>query len=634
MKADLQDDRLSLDSLKIYLATALLHVGPVRAGQIVERYGQATIQTLRDEPGTVANEIPGITLERAQEFASQLRATSNQLKTLEKFRTVLAPVRALKLIRTCPEYVLRMAESNPWLLQPYGLTFTECARLAVQFRVPLSGMTATQEATRHTLKQEAQDGHTVTDFLSVKHGAEDALRVALPAFEEALTVMQDTGLIGRGGNPRHVGLKRLLEAERYISDRLWTILRTPGVLHNDPTAAHPAGLTDGLTDGQCTALRQAWGAKVFVLGGAAGTGKTYLLRRYLQMMQKHTTSVKIVTPTGKAAQVASKATGLPVQTIHRALGIGPNAEWMIGETTYLDADLVICDEASMVDVELFAQLLAAVPDPSYLLIVGDPYQLPSVGPGTVLRDLLHTPWMPKYVLDEIVRQTAGLLLTNSQHVRRGELLTHPTHWRGKRDWEFESIDDPEQIQEWIVRHYVPHQTMVLTARREDSPIAVRELNAALQEEYNPDGARIAGTPFRVGDPVIQCTNNYELEIFNGDIGEILGTWKDDHDLPCVSIQFESKSNPLKGYVTDFSLQLARALTVHKAQGSEYPEVIVPVHQSQDPVTSRSWLYTALTRARERCVTVGAGSYIAKMIGNNVPLARRTSLLQHLANCEG
>jgi len=383
--------------------------------------------------------------------------------------------------------------------------------------------------------------------------------------------------------------------------------------------------------------------KVLVITGGPGTGKTTILRCIIQILEKKGVRIHLASPTGRAAKRMSEAAGREAATIHRLL------EWSPGQAGFqrnaqkpLETDLVIVDEASMIDLPLMNSLLRAMPLTATLILVGDVDQLPSVGPGTVLKDILDSEQVPAVRLTEIFRQAEQSRIVRSAHrVNHGEFpdLSRPAAGE-ESDFHFLREEETEQLQQLILDlaarrlparfRLDPMEDIQVLTPMNRGVVGAVQLNAALQAALNPGGAGVAevmrgGRVFRAGDRVMQIRNNYDKEVFNGDIGRIA---RIDLEEQVAVVTVDGRP-----VTYDFSeldeLVLAYAATVHKSQGSEYPVVILPIHTTHYPMLQRNLLYTAITRARRLLVLAGTTRALAIAVRNDTILRRCSHLAERL-----
>jgi exodeoxyribonuclease V alpha subunit len=374
---------------------------------------------------------------------------------------------------------------------------------------------------------------------------------------------------------------------------------------------------------QAEAISKCFSVPALLLTGGPGTGKTTAIAGILAIADARGWRTMLCAPTGRAAKRLSELSGHEARTIHRLLEFDP-ATWsfMRDDDNPIEADLVIVDEMSMVDIELMAALIRAVPLSAHLVLVGDPDQLPSVGPGNVLRDLLDSGCLESVALRQVFRQDeTGSIVTNAHRVRNGEMPVF------RRETVFIEAGSPESIVEHVREHARMQDSQVIAPMHNTLP-GVRNLNAVLQRDLNGSGKVIfnkGDTVWRKGDKVMQTRNNYDKDVFNGDIGTILdGTTEDaeltiDFDGRTVRYSFDDMEDVVHAY----------AITVHKSQGSEYECVIMPLSLQHRIMLQRNLLYTAMTRARCKLVFIGQKQALALAVNNNRTAARRSYLCRRL-----
>jgi exodeoxyribonuclease V alpha subunit len=388
-----------------------------------------------------------------------------------------------------------------------------------------------------------------------------------------------------------------------------------------------------LSPGQRKAVESTLVHKAVVITGGPGTGKTTVLRGILQILSRLNLRIALAAPTGRAAKRMQEATGWEAKTIHRLL------EWQgsgfaRNEDRPLDCDLVVVDELSMVDTLLAYQLLRAVPDSAHLVLVGDADQLPSIGAGSVLRDLIASQVVPTITLTDIFRQSGGSsIVANAHRINHGEMPV----FEDAADSYFIEQGDAARVAEIVVElvgSRIPrrfeldprHEIQVLSPMHRGEA-GVANLNRRLQEVLNPGGASLgmSGTEMRVGDKVMQMRNNYELEVFNGDIGRIVSF---DDDTEHLRVRFDDRVVEYP-YASMRDLGVAYAITIHKSQGSEYPVVVIPVLTQHYIMLQRNLLYTAVTRASQMAILVGSERAVEIAVRNRGAQHRHTRLDRRL-----
>jgi exodeoxyribonuclease V alpha subunit len=395
-----------------------------------------------------------------------------------------------------------------------------------------------------------------------------------------------------------------------------------------------------LDDDQIQAARQALAQKAFVITGGPGTGKTTLLMSLLAILRHANVSFALAAPTGRAAKRMSETAGEDAATIHRLLEFNPReGRFQRTEDNPLEVDVVIVDEASMIDLPLMDHLLRAIDPHSHLILVGDVDQLPSVGPGSVLKDLIDSKVVPVAVLTRIFRQERqSSIVVNAHRILRGQSLEF-IDARERRDFDFIARESEEEVLEVIkelVRDRVPRmlqlcpgdeaQAVQVLTPMHRGLLGTMQLNRELQQLLNPAGEALQrnGSLFRVRDKVMQLRNNYDKGIFNGDLGRIVSIDKDEEK---ICVDFDDKMVEYEADEWD-EISLAYATSIHKSQGSEYPAVILPLHTSHYVMLYRSLLYTAVTRGKKLVIVVGSRRALAMAI-RNVRLERRNTGLKEM-----
>ncbi len=383
--------------------------------------------------------------------------------------------------------------------------------------------------------------------------------------------------------------------------------------------------------------------RMSIVTGGAGTGKSTVVREIIDAHAQTSYRISLAAPSGKAAKRLSEVTDREATTIHRLLGptkVGNRFTFKFDEQNLRAADLIVIDETSMVDISLMASLLCAISPDTQLVMIGDHYQLPPVGPGSPFRDLLSSTQVPFKELNIIKRQKDGLIVQNAHRIKNGEDIIVPDHNAG--DFIFMGREDEDDILMKIADFYSSdllkalkvdplRDVQVISPLREKTLLSCKSINAALQKALNPNDP-VEDYPFKVGDKVIQTRNDYDHNIVNGDMGYVAAINKVDK---FISVDFESPDRhvilPIKGH----DLDLAYAITVHKSQGSEWPVVILPIHRNfGNRLPQRNLLYTAVTRAKRLLVIIGHRDEITKIVRRNEQGRRYTHLTERLNAKEG
>jgi len=533
----------------------------------------------------------------------------------------------------------------------YGIGFLTADRIAEKLGVSKDSSMRAEAGILYVLSQLAEDGHVYYPYeplikkcLEILQVDREILVMAFGAIAaEKKIVIEDLneepGIFVE--NNKAVYLAGLHLCETSIAARLRTLMKTAKSMKTpDPAWAVEwvkKRLAIDLAEKQVEALTRALKDKVMIITGGPGTGKTTLISAILQIAARTSTKVLLAAPTGRAAKRMSEATGHEAKTIHRMLEYSmQRAGFQKNEMNPLECDLLVVDEASMIDTLLMHHLLKAVPSPTTLILVGDVHQLPSVGAGSVFSDIIESNVAPVVELNEIFRQARESRIIVSAHRINQVML--PSLDDGTGDFFFIEREDPEEVLKVIVelaRDRIPRRfgfdplndVQVLTPMNRGI-VGTANLNLELQKILNPREAEVSrgGKNLKVGDKVMQIRNNYDKDVFNGDIGRIVKIDREDQE---VVVSFDGRP-----VVYDFSdleeIVLAYAVSVHKSQGSEYPAVIIPVLTQHYVLLQRNLIYTAVTRGKKLVVLVGTKKALAIAVKNNRTQKRFTGLRRRLA----
>ena len=641
-----------------YLSSgAVKGIGAATARRMVEEFGEETLTVLEEHPERLT-QIKGVTRKKALAMGENFRLQMGMRRLLEFLGEHEVPLQlAMPLYRKYGDRALEIIRGNPYLLVDgeLGVEFSTADKLALSMGMEGDDPQRIEAGLLFELAHNLDNGHTflprrkllpATAQLIELEGETEALEDALEALLERGEVIQETV-----ANEEAVYLHDLCEAEQYVAFRLAEMARGEQV--------PPHGL-DGLIDRiqaeqgivyapqQRQAVELAAASQVMLLTGGPGTGKTTSLRGVLALFDQLGLETALAAPTGRAAKRLGELCGMEAATIHRLLETqyDPRSGRLVfarDEDDPLRADAVIVDETSMVDITLMYGLLRALRPECRLILVGDPDQLPSVGPGNLFSDLIRSGVVPMVRLTEIFRQAAeSAIIRNAHGVNRGEL---PDLRDNKHDFFFLRRKDPARAAETIVElvqtrlpnnmGIPPEQIQVLSPTRK-RVTGTAALNRAIQEAVNPPAPdrperRFGEYVFRQGDRVMQVRNNYDviwkdglttgMGVFNGDIGQIVEV---DNRSELITVDFEGR---LVEYTPDMlgELEPAYAITVHKAQGSEYRAVILSVSDGAPVLLTRGVLYTAITRARELLILVGDEDVVARMTANDRQQRRYSGL---------
>ncbi len=636
----------SAEGIRRYLASGLIHgIGPVLANRIVDKFGADTIDVLDHHSGRL-REIPKVGPKKIESIVKGWREGKGTREVMIFTQTYgISASKASKIYRKYGPDSVAIIKRDPYRLcrDIWGIGFLTADRIALAVGLPKDSPLRARAAIVHTLRTEADEsGHCWTSEPDLLLHAQELVGISVEVLAEALKAEIDEGRVVKEEDRLY--LRDLWAAERRVAAKLKDMLSTsPSFASIDPDKAvawweKKAGFT--LAPAQLRAVRKSISSKVSIVTGGPGVGKTTIIRALVEIFAArtgaHKINVQLGAPTGRAAKRMTESTGAPAQTLHRLLKYNPQTnEFTFNEEKPLPGDVFIFDETSMVDIRLMADLVAALPRQATLILVGDTDQLPSVGPGNVLHDLIRSGAIPTSQLTEIFRQdNSGLIVRNAHHVNAGE----PFETRsGASDFYFIPQDDPAKALDYaldfmvtrIPRHFhmEPLQDVqVLTPMRRNL-LGSENLNAAIQQRLNGTGPSIqrGGMCFRVGDRVMQLRNNYDKDVFNGDVGFVQGVQTADRSLVVL---FDGK--PVEYRAGDLDeLTLAYATTIHKSQGSEYPAVIVLLHRQHFMMLQRNLLYTAITRGRKLVLVIGAAWAVKQAIETNTVRERRTTLAERV-----
>jgi exodeoxyribonuclease V alpha subunit len=646
----------TITGIQKYLGSGMIKgIGPVFAKRLVEAFGEATLQIIETSPTRLA-EVEGIGPKR-QERITTAWAEQREIREVMLFLQGhgVSPAYAVKIFKTYGQAAIATVRANPYRLAQdiRGIGFKAADKIARELGIPADSPLRAAAGILHTLNALTDEGHVYAPEDELLRVAEERLEVPAALLLEALASLgaDDAVVVESHTAGRMVYLKALHVSETQLARRIADLLRAPravpaiDVAQALPWVEKKTGLA--LTEEQRQAFRLAFREKLLIITGGPGTGKTTILKAVIRLLEAQQLRMHLASPTGRAAKRLAEVTGHEASTLHRLLEWNPReGGFQRNARNPLETDVVVVDEASMVDILLAHHLLQAIPFAATLILVGDADQLPSVGPGTVLQDLLAVPTIPAIRLKTIFRQAAqSRIISNAHRVNRGELpdlaLTHADR---RQDFFFLEEDDPSKIRDLIVdltQRRLPARygldpfvdVQVLTPMHR-GPIGAGQLNAALQTALNPARNGVpellrGGRIIRLGDRVLQVRNNYDKGVFNGDLGRIAAIDPADQ---AVVVRMDDRE-----VAYDFSdldeLTLAYAMTVHKSQGSEYPCVIVPIHTTHFPMLQRNLLYTAITRAKQLLVLVGTRKALAIAVKNDATRRRFSLLRDRLATSE-
>ena len=661
----------SLEGIEKYLGSGLIKgVGPITAKKIVEHFGGETLDILEYSPHKLA-QISGISEKKATEIGfsfKEHREVQNTIIFLQNFN--ISTNMALKIYNVYKEKTTEIVKNNPYKLVEDidGIGFLTADRIAQNAGIPKDSLFRIRAGLIYVLKTSCEkNGNTYLPKNMLLQQTEEALELSMEENEEKFKEAFDsltldrTAIVQWVDNVEIVMLSKYYYYENSIAQKLvWLANCQKNEVFDVSKEIELFEKQNDIAfhEEQKNAVIGAINNGVFVITGGPGTGKTTIIKCILEILSNQQKTVSLAAPTGRAAKRMSDSTGKEAKTIHRLLEVNAiqsdQSFFIHNESNPLKTDVVIVDEVSMVDAALMCSLLKALPRDCKLILVGDKDQLPSVGAGNVLSDILQSGVVNYCMLTKIYRQEEkSLIITNAHLINEGKM---PLIDNSSMDFFFESKNDPEIIKNTILDLVTtrlpkflkvePAQIQVL-APLKAGVCGIENLNKVLQEKINPQSpskrqVEFARTIFREGDKVMQMSNNYDLEwkkkglfadetgkgVFNGDIGIILTV---DPQTSEVIVEFEDGRVCLYTRPDLIDLSLSYAITIHKSQGSEFDTIIIPAIAGPSIILTRNLIYTAVTRAKKMVVIVGEKQYLHRMVSNKYTATRFTLLKRLLEN---
>ncbi len=653
----------SAEGVRRYLGSGMIRgVGKVMAERIVERFGADTLEIIDNDPKRL-HEVPGIGRKRIDGIITAW-AEQRDIKDVMLFlHAHKVPTHlAVKIYKQYGDQSLAVVQNTPYRLvrDVYGIGFKTADQIARSLGLAADDPARIEAGIAYTLTRMAEQGHVFVPETELEPEAAEILGLDKAKVTAVLSQLARSDFVRRDtiqyapantgealAEAQAVYLPQLYHSEVGLSREVQRVVFHPtsrlADLRNQPVEAlarqtSSMGIT--LSPIQQEAIATALGHKVTVLTGGPGTGKTTTLRTLLDLLDRTGHSYALASPTGRASKRLTETTGRPARTVHRLLEFKPGEGFLRNESNPIDADLVIIDEASMLDLQLAYSLIKSIGSDSHLLLVGDVDQLPSVGPGDVLRDLIASGVPAVVRLETIFRQAAGsLIIRNAHRINQGQM---PETSKDATDFFMFVKEDPDETADMVVDivsqraplkfGFDPLDDIQVLAPMYNGAPGVTNLNRALQAALNPPGRRkqerkTPGRVLRVGDKVMQTSNDYDKSVFNGDIGRVTAIEPVEQTVT-VSID----GVPV---VYDFAeadeLMLAYAISVHKSQGSEYPCVVIPVVTQHYLMLQRNLIYTAITRAKKVVILVGTRKALAIAVNNDRVAKRYTALDWRLAH---
>jgi exodeoxyribonuclease V alpha subunit len=657
-KAEICEQTLpaTVAGIQSYLGSGMIKgIGPKLAERIVDHFKEHTFDVVEQQPQRLL-EVPGIGMDRLHKIAAAWQE-QKQVKEIMVFLHGhgVSTNLAVKIYKTYGDEALETVQKNPYQLERdiYGVGFKTADRIAQALGLSLEHPSRIEAGIVFALNETIEEGHVYVprEQLAVRSvellgvppdliapaleqlAQEDRIRADLVPAEARKGTVGEAAVADSRGEYKIpvIYLSPLYFGEKGVAERL---KKLASVSMNATRLMDVHPLMEKLSEEQRLALDMAISHPVSILTGGPGTGKTTCLRALIGLLESQHKRFALASPTGRAAKRLSEATGRPASTLHRLLEFSPVEGFKHNDENPLNVDFLVVDEASMLDLLLTNHLLKALRPGVQVLFVGDVDQLPAVGAGDVLRNMIGSGILPVTRLTAIFRQAAdSQIITNAHLINQGKL---PVLSKEGGDFFLFPAEDATAAAEWIVRvvsERIPHKfgfdpihDIQVLAPLYRGPAGVTMLNERLQESLNPAAPnkperKLYGTLFRLGDKVMQIRNNYDKDVYNGDIGFVRSIDMVDH---LLTVDFEGRVVRYDWSEVD-QLTLAYVVSVHKAQGSEFPVVVMPVVTQHYTMLQRNLLYTAVTRARKLCVLTGNRRALSIAVHNNKVTQRHTAL---------
>lgn len=651
----------TINGIEKYLSSGLIpHIGPKTAKKIVDRFGLDTLDIIQYNPERL-KEIEGIGDKKLKGIVEAFQE-QGELRDIMVFlqQYGITANYGIRIYKKYGKDTINIISKNPYKLSEdiFGIGFKTADRIAQNMGIDKNSPYRVQGGIRYIINQYASNGHTYVPKEELVSSAKELLQVEENLIEESIRDLAIKGIVHILNadhevkvyyTPYHVAennvSKKIVELSQVdLKDLEVDIDKMIKIIEGEE------GIT--FADKQVQAIKESIRSGIIVITGGPGTGKTTIIKAIIRIFEEQGLTVTLAAPTGRAAKRMTETTGIEAKTIHRLLEYSYMEEEMVfgkDEDSPLDTDLIIVDEASMIDLLLMNSLLKAIVPGTRLILVGDADQLPSVGAGNVLRDIIDSQIVKVVKLDEIFRQAEeSFIVVNAHRINKGE---RPILNEKDSDFYFIKESNPLNIvkiilslcKERLPNHYGvdPLKDIQVLTPMKKGDVGINALNKYLQDTLNPKSPlkkeKVVGDNiFRVGDKVMQIKNNYSLEwqmvkdgiaekgegVFNGDLGIILDI---DEEERIVKVLFDDDKEADYSFNQLDELKLSYATTVHKSQGSEFPVVIMPIYWGPPMLLTRNLLYTAVTRAKKLVVLVGEERYLYNMIANNKVAKRYSSL---------
>lgn len=639
----------TIEGMEKYLGSGMIKgVGPHFAKKLINEFGADVFEVMENEPERLMS-LPGIgrvRMERVVASWKEQKVVREIMVFLQSYG--VGTSRAVRIYKTYGAQSIAKVSENPYrlALDIHGIGFKTADTVAQKLGIAKNSPMRAQAGIRHVLQELSGAGHCACPPDELVEHAIELLdidgTVLRPAIESE--ILEGHLIKENIGGRDLIYLQNLHRAEASVAKRLTTLANGASDWSDIEPAKSIAWLEEKsdmvLSTSQKKAIELALQNKLLIITGGPGVGKTTLVKSILQIIAAKNARVLLCAPTGRAAKRLNESTGMEAKTIHRLLEFDPKLfGFKRNKDNPLEADLLVVDEASMIDIVLMHQLLKAVPDKCALLLVGDVDQLPSVGPGAVLADAIASEALPVVRLTEIFRQAASSkIIVNAHRINNGELPLKPENKEELSDFYFIAAETPEEINDklmQVVCERIPKRfgldpvrdVQILTPMHKGG-LGTRSLNADLQKKLNNKGGEQVtkfGSSFGAGDKVIQLVNDYDKEVFNGDIGTIEKVDTEESEL---TIEFDGRIVQYSFGELD-EIALAYAASIHKSQGSEYPAVVIPLSTQHYMMLERNLLYTGVTRGKKLVVVVGQPRALKMAVENKKSAKRITALADRL-----
>ncbi|HOP85633.1 MAG TPA: ATP-dependent RecD-like DNA helicase [Syntrophorhabdaceae bacterium] len=640
-----------------YLGSGMIKgIGPVMAKRLVTRFKEDTLSIIEGDIEKL-KEVDGIGEKRIE----MIRKAWEEQKEIRFVMIFLqghgiSPTYAVKIYRQYGKDSIRVVKENPYRLAMdiYGIGFKTADNIAQKLGISKDSQIRAEAGIMHVLYELSEEGHVYYPYELLIKKCSEILEVEESTIPYAIDAVAKEGSIVIDNkfsekdekvvaDSRVIYLAKFHVSETGIAKKLKRLTSTPKQLRliNLDEAINwvEKSLKIEFSEKQKEAIKAAINSKVMIITGGPGTGKTTIIKAIIEIYKAMNQRILLAAPTGRAAKRMTNATGYEAKTIHRLLEYSPsNGSFKRNEKNPLEADIVIIDETSMIDTTLMYHFLKSVKTTTTLILVGDVDQLPSVGAGNILKDIIDSGKIHTVKLDEIFRQSKeSMIIVNAHRINKGDMPYLKFSKDGFKDFFFTELYEPQEVARYIIYlcseilpkkfGFNPIEDIQVITPMYKGIAGVSNLNNELQDALNKNECTLirGAHAFKIGDKVMQLRNNYDKDVFNGDIGKIISI---DKELQEVKVNFDDK---LVTY--DFSeldeITLAYAISVHKSQGSEYPVVIIPVLTHHYIMLQRNLLYTAITRGKKLVFLVGTKRAIAMAVKNNKPLKRYTMLKERL-----